>query len=81
MTKAIREGSVDIVQTALERGYKVNTRYGYSRTTLLMTAVMEGQAEIVRFLAAHADVNATQRNGATALMLAADQVRGRGGGG
>jgi hypothetical protein len=73
LKQAVREGDVDTVRWALNAKCDVDQADGINGMTLLMWAAMEGQVEVAALLSRQADVNAKQRNGSTALMVAAEQ--------
>ena len=71
VVEAALAGKIEIVEQALEQGYKVNARLSENRT-VLMYAAFNGQTNVVKTLInAGADVNAIDQIGSTALMFAA----------
>jgi len=69
--KAVFNGNVDAVKTALSQGADVNVRKG--GWTVLMRVAGEGHTEIAQLLLAHtADPNAKGFGGETALTIAAE---------
>ena len=76
LKEAVRTGKTATVERALRSGFDVELTDGIQGVTLLMTAAMAGQdATLLQLLQSGARVNIPQRNGATALMLAAEEVR------
>lgn len=75
LKQAVREGDVDVVRRALNGKCDVDQADGINGMTLLMWAAMEGQVEVAALLSRQANVNAKQRNGSTALMVSAEQVK------
>jgi ankyrin repeat protein len=71
LLRAIHAGNVPEVEALLSQGADPNRRL-YYRATLLSSAVLDGQCEVAECLIRHgADVNAKNKAGITALMLAA----------
>jgi ankyrin repeat protein len=74
---ACRWGKIDLVQGLLNRGAMVDTpRSPGGRTPLMITCAYYGGVAICQLLVDHgADVNATAKDGSTALMLAAKSAK------
>lgn len=78
LKEAVRSGKTGVVERALRSGFDVELTDGIQGVTLLMCAAMAGQdATLHQLLQSGARVNIAQRNGATALMLAAEEVSWR----
>ncbi len=74
LTNAIRQNDVDAVRRALSSG-RAELTVDDTGTTLLMYAALVGNPEIIRLLVDHgAQVNASNRSGATALMWAVSRA-------
>ncbi len=71
VVEAVLAGKIEIVEKALEQGYKVDARASENRTAL-MYAAFNGHTNVVKkLIGAGADVNARDSTGSTALMFAA----------
>lgn len=70
---ASTKGEEELVRVLVKHGAEVNKRKTGDGCTALMFAAAKGHDEIVRFLLSHhADVNTRNRDGWSALMIAAD---------
>jgi hypothetical protein len=71
IVQAALDGKIEIIDQALENGFKVDMRDEEGRT-ILMYAAFNGRTDIIkRLIEAGADVNAQDQTGTTALMFAA----------
>ena len=71
LIKAVEDGDNSSVCSILDQGISPNIRKKHKETTLLMIASYFGHLDIVKTLSDRgADINATDKDGVTALMCA-----------
>ena len=75
LVDAVEKGNLEAIKSCLENGADVNGHAIFTRTTALIEAARNGHADCVKvlLLAKDVDVDATEKDGYTALIISAEK--------